>query len=122
MNKRGLVKKILVIAVIVLAVLLVIFYNKTTKLNSENLGLKEERDALLAENGQLKDTKIALDKELGMLKDDIAGIYKTCMTQNACKGRYPNVRWNCNNVGDEASDPSHICICDASCNLNVTAI
>lgn len=122
MEKRGFIKKILLVAVIVLAILLVIFYNKVSNLSSENQGLRSENDALLTERGQLKDNITSLQLELDRLKADVASIYKTCITNNACKGRYPNVRWNCNNVGDEVSDPSHTCVCDSSCNLNATAI
>lgn len=98
-------------------------------MNSEIDGLKKTNSDLLTERGQLKDeiesykAKIAkTDAELAKLQEDVAKIYKTCITNNACKGHYPGISWNCNNVGDEVSDPSHTCVCDSACNLKATAI
>lgn len=84
-------------------------------LNSEVTQLTTEKEGL---NSQLS----SLQKNYDLLKQDVAKIYKTCIIENACKGRYPGVTWYCNNVGDEVNDPSHTCICDASCKLNATEI
>jgi outer membrane murein-binding lipoprotein Lpp len=116
MKERGKLLVIILVSVIIIlcCILAYGFYTgikvkaEINRLNAENQGLNAQLDSLT--------------KSYDLLKDDVAGIYKTCMTENACKGRYPNVRWYCNNVGDEVSDPSHICVCDSSCNLNATEI
>lgn len=82
--------------------------------------LTDDKTALLNEKENLQ-TKISdLELKYDLLKQDVAKIYKTCLTENACKGHYPGVSWYCNNVGDEVSDYSHICVCDSACNLNAT--
>lgn len=84
--------------------------------------IKEENNQLTIQNQNLTSQLDKLQKGYDLLKDDVAEIYKTCITQNICKGHYPGVRWYCNNVGDEVSDPSHICVCDSSCSLVATQI
>ena len=126
------------ILVLVLAVLLVavaifagIMYNKTTllnseidKLNSQVSTLNNDKSQLVVERDSLRSNLTTLQSQINMLQQDVAQIYKGCINNNACKGRYPGVRWLCNNVGDQADNntASHICVCDASCQLNATAI
>lgn len=122
MKKEGLIIGALVLLLISVSIFSVLTYNKTVFLNSEINRLEDEkaqalneRDALMAENDNLKD-------KLLMLQQDVSEIYKGCINDNACKGHFPGVRWNCNNVGDEVDDPSHVCECDSSCNLIATEI
>ncbi|MCX6750873.1 MAG: hypothetical protein NTZ83_05425 [Candidatus Pacearchaeota archaeon] len=89
--------------------------NQVAQLSAEKNNLISERDTLHAD-------KDILQQKYDLLYQDVQNIYKSCITQNACKGRFPGVRWYCNNVGDEVNDPSHICICDSSCNLKTTEI
>lgn len=129
MKKENVIISILVILLISVSVFSFLTYNKTVMLNSEIETLntdiiqlnndKEQliadKDSLVLENGDLKD-------KLQRIQADVSTIYKTCMKDNACKGRFPGISWECNNVGDEVSDPSHNCVCDSSCNLNATAM
>lgn len=123
MKKESLIIGVLVIVLIGLGILAFVFYNKNIHLGDEKNLLSSEKEQAISEREQcLADKKIALD-ELQMMQEDVAKIYKGCITDNACKGHYPGVRWNCNNVGDETNvNPSHICVCDSSCSLNATAI
>jgi len=126
---------------IVLAVLIIlltgvvifagIMYNKTTLLNSEIdklssqvSALNNDKSNLIAERDSLRSNLTALQSETQMLQQDVTQIYKGCINNNACKGHYPGIRWLCNNVGDLADNntASHICVCDASCQLNATQI
>ena len=84
--------------------------------------VKAEISRLNEINQNLTSQLNSLQENYGLLVDDVAEIYKTCIKQNVCKGRYPKVRWYCNDVGDEVSNPSHICFCDSSCELNATEI
>jgi cell division protein FtsB len=92
------------------------------ELNNMNSQLNAENQQLKTDFNSLHDEKDILQKKYDMLYQDVQNIYKSCITQNACKGRFPGVSWFCNNVGDEVSDPSHTCICDSSCNLKTTQL
>jgi len=114
--------KILISVIVVLSIILIYgvytgFKVKTelNNLNSQIVQLKDEKESL-----QNKITE--LESKNNLLTQDVAKIYKTCLTENACKGHYPSVSWYCNNVGDEVADYSHICVCDSSCNLNATQV
>ena len=84
--------------------------------------VKEELINLNSQINRLNEEKDVLQKKYDLMVGDVAEIYKTCMKENVCKGRYPNVSWYCNNVGDETGNPSHTCICDSSCNLVINQI
>jgi predicted nuclease with TOPRIM domain len=77
--------------------------------------LTEERDRF---SSQLDELLVKYD----MLKDDVFELEKSCITENACKGHFPGIRWNCNNVGDEVNNYSHVCVCDNNCVLVITPI
>lgn len=99
------------------------FYVQNTNLNSQNDDLESQNAQIRDEREQCRTEVQGLNSKLSMLTDDVAKIYKTCITDNVCKGHYPGVRWNCNNVGDETNvNPSHVCVCDSACNLNITQI
>jgi len=130
-KKSIIITGILVGMIIFFCILTFILYNKNTILNSENNQLFQERetlsqekDVLINEREELMIKVQSLDSELLLLKEDVSNIYKSCSSQNACKGHYPGVRWICNNVGDEADEAiaSHTCVCDSSCNLSTTEI
>jgi len=112
-------KSIWIIILSILLVLVCIFayleFRRIVELKSLNMQLETDKTNLINDN---KD----LNLDLEMLNAKVAKIYRTCMTNNACKGRYPGISWYCNNVGDAVDDASHICICDVSCNLNATEI
>ena len=114
--------KILISVIVVLSIILIYgvytgFKVRTelNNLNSQIVQLKDEKESL-----QNKITE--LESKNNLLTQDVAKIYKTCMTENVCKGRFPSVSWYCNNIGDEVADYSHICVCDSSCNLNATQV
>jgi len=114
MKKRNTTTIILIsIIVVLLAVLGYEVYN--------GLRARAIINSLNADKNDLTAQLNILQGKYDLLEQDVAKIYKTCMKENACKGRFPNVSWYCNNVGDEASsNPSHVCFCDSSCNLNAT--
>lgn len=84
--------------------------------------VKAEINKLNAEKENLTSQLNTLTIKYGMLQDDVFELKKSCITQNACWGHFPGVRWNCNNVGDEVNDPSHICVCSDACTLTATPI
>jgi len=118
--------------IIVLAVLAVIFgilayigYNETKELDSQVIQLNADKEQLFndKENALIENKKIR--DELQLLNEDVAEIYKSCITQNACKGHFPGIRWYCNDVGDAVSDmtlASHLCECDNVCELKTTVV
>ena len=97
-------------------------YKRSTELQENLELLLVERDNLVLERDLLKSDLNYSNSQIELLTEDVKEIYKSCISDNACKGHYPGVRWSCNNVGDSVSDPSHICVCDVSCNLNATQI
>jgi len=123
MKKESVIIGVLVILLIILAVIIFIFYNKNVELGRDNQDLINTNSNLLQEKDNLNNKIAEKDSELSMLQQDVEKIYKSCIAQNACKGHFPGIRWNCNNVGDETNiNPSHVCVCDSSCNLNATEI
>ena len=124
MEKSRLIIIILVVLLIAVGIFLVVNILKINKLNNENNQLRIEksqvesdRDKYLADNKELRD-------QMQMLQQDVEKIYKSCITQNACKGHFPGIRWSCNNVGDAVNGDmaSHVCVCDSSCNLVATQV
>ncbi len=109
---------IIILASVILVLLCLLGYGVYT-----GFKVKAEINRLNNENQNLNSQLNELQGKYGLLVDDVAKIYKTCINENVCKGHYPNVSWYCNNVGDEAiTNPSHICVCDSSCQLNATEI
>jgi len=93
------------------------------KVKAEINRLNEENNQLNMEKQDLTSQLDLLQKKYDLLEEDVRKIYKGCITENACKGHYPSVSWYCNNVGDEIiNNPSHVCVCDSSCNLKATQI
>src|SRR4030043_992871 len=108
-NIKTLIIGILIFVAIAFCILSFVLYNKNNVLNSENNKLmqdidrlSQEKEVLINEGENLKSKVGVLESELSILEEDVANIYKGCILQNACKGRYPNIRWYCNNVGDPA--------------------
>lgn len=118
---------IIALAVIAIALGAIAYmnYGENQKLNSEITRLNADNEKLNADKAQtLADNKNLRD-ELQLLNEDVAAIYKTCITQNACKGHYPGIRWYCNNIGDAVQDiamASHLCECDSACELKTTIV
>ena len=117
--KKGVNRLTIVLISVIILLLLVLGYGFYT-----GIKVKAELGNLHAQIAQLSDDKDLLQSKYNLLEQDVAKIYRTCMNENACKGRFPNVSWYCNNVGDESgyAMASHTCICDSSCNLNLTQI
>lgn len=135
-SKRNLLVPILIVVIIILVLVLAygiysgiktredinFLNNELNMLSQENQNLIEKNDRLDTDILNLASQRDALQKNYDLLYQDVQKIYKSCPTENACKGRFPGVSWSCNNVGDDTIDPSHICICDSSCNLKATPI
>jgi len=129
MQKKSLSFWILIVLLIIALAFVGYLYSENANLQSEKGKLIQDNELLTSENAilttdkeNLLDKVASKDSQLSMLQSDVESIYKSCVTQNACRGRYPNVSWLCNNVGDEASNPSHTCVCDSSCNLKTTQL
>lgn len=124
MKKEIWIISVLLLVVISLGVMAYLGYNENIRLNSEITRLNLDKEQLFNEKEQVLLEKKNLMDEMGLLKDDVAEIYKTCITQNVCKGHYPGIRWYCNNLGDETilDLASHTCECDSSCELKLTLL
>lgn len=121
--------KILISVIVVLSIILIygIYTGFKVKaelnnLNNQIVQLTDDKTNLINERNSLQTKVSNLESKNNLLTQDVAKIYKTCITENACKGHYPSVSWYCNNVGDEVADYSHICVCDSACNLNATQV
>jgi hypothetical protein len=114
--KKGNITTIILISIIVI-LLVVLGYGVYTGIKARAM-----INQLSAEKENLTLQLNTLTVKYGMLQDDVFQLKKSCITQNACWGHFPGVRWYCNNVGDAVNDPSHICVCDDTCNLNATLI
>ncbi len=117
------VNKLAIILIFVIVILLgILSYGVYTGFKARNAinSLQTQVQQLTADRDSLSSQLNALLVKYDMLKDDVFQLKKSCLTENACKGHFPGIRWNCNNVGDEVNDPSHICTCDDKCNLNAT--
>lgn len=113
---------ILFSVIIVLSGILAYGFYTGIKVQEEIGNLNSQISNLVSEKNNLTSQLDDLQSKYNLLKDDVFNLEKSCLTENACKGRFPNVRWYCNNVGDEVSDPSHVCICDNACTLSVILI
>jgi hypothetical protein len=130
MEKKSIIIIVLSILLVILIIIFIFGYFKWQKLMIRNNQLEQDRaqiskdkENVIVQFEQCRTDAQNLNSKLKMLEEDVAKIYKGCITQNACKGKYSNIRWNCNNVGDEINiNPSHICYCDTSCNLITTEI
>jgi hypothetical protein len=96
--------------------------NEKNSLSIQFERCKQDNQSLMIELSTLKENYQYLNSKLALLQEDISKIYKSCMTLDACKGKTPNIRWYCNNMGDEAENPTHICVCDSSCKLKISKI
>jgi hypothetical protein len=123
MKERGKIITIILLVIIFILVAILCYGIYTGfRVKAEINSLQSQIQQLNADNSQLTEEKDNLQKNYDLLVKDVANIYKTCMKENTCKGRYPGISWLCNNVGDEVSDPSHTCSCDSSCNLKATQL
>lgn len=131
MNRSNIVIGVLIVIIIFVCTITAVGYNKNIKLTSEINKLNAKvteldaaRNSLLEERENLRTELNTTQSKMKMLEEDVTKIYKSCIINNICKGRYPGIRWKCNNVGDQADEntASHICECDASCQLNATEI
>jgi cell division protein FtsL len=128
-SSKSILVTILIIIIVILAIILgyCIYAGYKLKaeissLNNQLSQLSEEKNNLVSERDNLRTDFDNLQKKYDMLNQDVQKIYKSCFRENACKGRFPGVSWYCNNVGDETDNPSHICVCDVSCDMNATQI
>jgi cell division protein FtsB len=120
--KKSKLVLILISIIVVLALILGFGIYSGIKIKSEIDKLNIENQQLNSDKADLTSKLDTLQKNYDLLYNDVQNVYKTCPTENACKGHFPEVSWYCNNLGDEVSDPSHICVCDVSCNMKATPI
>lgn len=122
--KKKVNKLTIVLISIILVLAIILGYGLYTGFKVKTLlnSMQEEINQLTTERNNLSSQLDDLLIKYDMLKDDVFNLEKSCITDNVCRGHFPLVRWNCNNVGDEVNDPSHICFCDNNCNLNATVI
>jgi len=122
MKKENIVIGISVLFILILCILSIVLYRNNIALGIERDNFLQEKEELLDEREGLRSEIDSLNSELDLLKDDLLRMSKSCISEGICRGRFPNVSWYCNVVGDEVSDPSHICYCDSSCNIKITEI
>jgi hypothetical protein len=131
MDKEKVIIGVLIVLLIGVGIFAVMNMTKVKSLQNENAVLVDDKNKLGADNEQLMrdkeaivDEKNNLMSELDMLKDDVFQLKKSCITENACKGHFPGIRWTCNNVGDAITGDmaSHVCVCDDLCNLTATFV
>lgn len=121
--KKNVIVIVLISIIIVLSAILVYGLYTGFRVKAMINSLQSNINGLNADKNDLTNKLDTLQGKYDLLEQDVAKIYKTCMKENVCKGRFPNISWSCNNVGDETNtNPSHICFCDSSCNLNATPI
>jgi len=113
---------VLISIIVVLVLILGYGFYTGIKVQEEIRNLNSQITNLVSEKNNLTSQLDDLQSRYNLLKDDVFELEKSCITENACKGRFPGVRWYCNNVGDEVSDYSHICVCDSSCVFNIITI
>jgi hypothetical protein len=122
--KKGANKLTIILVSTIIILLLILSYGVYTgfkvkkeigRLNSEIVQLTEEKKTINDELGDLQ-------SKYNLLKDDVFTMKKSCLTENACKGRFPGARWYCNVDGDEVNNPSHICVCGDDCKLSAMQI
>jgi len=120
------VSKLTIVLISIIIILLgVLGYGVYTgfRVKAELANLNSQIRNLVDEKNDLTSQLDLLQKNYNLLKDDVFELEKSCLSENACRGHFPNVRWYCNNVGDETNvNPSHVCICDSACSLNITEI
>ena len=122
MKKENIVIGISVLFILILCILSIVLYRNNIAVGIERDNFLQEKEELLDEREGLRSEIDSLNSELDLLKDDLLRMSKSCISEGICRGRFPNVSWYCNVVGDEVSDPSHICYCDSSCNIKITEI
>lgn len=121
-ERRSILVIILVSIIIVLLIVLGYGIYTGIRVKAEITSLNNQIGQLDSDKADLNLKLDSLQKKYDLLYEDVREIYKTCIVENACRGRLPGVSWYCNNVGDEVSDYSHTCVCDASCNLKATEL
>lgn len=129
MKKESIFIRICILLILIFCVFSFVLYKKNVTLGIERdnfsheiESLSQEKEELLNEREELRSKIDSLNSELDLIKDDLLRMSKSCMSEGICRGRFPNISWYCNVVGDEVSDPSHTCFCDSSCNLKITKI
>lgn len=122
--KKGRNVFVIILISIIIVLLIVLGYGiySGVRVKAEITSLNNQIGQLDMDKADLNLKLDTLQKKYDLLYEDVRAVYKTCIVENACRGRLPGVSWYCNNVGDEVSDPSHTCVCDASCNLKATII
>jgi hypothetical protein len=122
--KKEISKLTIILSLIITILLIVLGYGVYTGFRVKAMisSLETQVQQLTTEKNNLTSQLDALQHKYNLLEQDVSKIYKTCMKENVCKGRFPLVSWDCNNIGDEVNNPSHICFCDNDCNLNATQI
>jgi len=121
-NKKSNLVRVLVSLIIILVLILGYGVYGGFKAKTKLTQLNEEKNQLISERDSIKADYDELYDKYELIRLDIQNIYKSCLNEGPCKGHFPEVSWYCNNVGDEANDPSHICVCDSSCNMKATEI
>jgi len=121
MDKRGIITRVLIGIILVLFIVLVFLCIKQNKLSQEISDISAEKESIAQERDQILVEMSSVKDQLLILENDVRELEKSCIFDNACKGRFPGISWKCNNVGDLAlENPSHICICNADCQLTLT--
>lgn len=111
---------VLISVIVVLTAILIYGIYTGFKVKAEIANLNSQINNLVNEKNNLTSQLDDLLVKYDLLKDDVFNLERSCISENVCRGHFPFIRWNCNNVGDEVPDYSHVCVCDNSCNLSIT--
>jgi cell division protein FtsB len=117
----------LIAGIILILIVAGIIYSRNIQLKNERQILSDKIDELregknqaVADMEQCRTEKEKISAELLMLNEDVAKIKSGCITENACKWHFPDIRWICNAQGDAVDNGDKICVCDSKCNLQVS--
>jgi len=127
METKQIIIGILIILLIIVSVSAFVLYiqknsfkSENEKLNSNIVELNTDKNKVIDEREQCRVDLQNINSELSMLKDDVFQLKKSCITNNACKGQFPSVRWKCNAQGDAVDNGDKICVCNENCELQVS--
>lgn len=125
--KKSVNKLTIILFSIIIVLLIILIYGLYTGFKVKGIinSMQTEINQLNGDKDNLTSQLSSLHNQYNLLEQDATKIYKTCPYENACKGRFPNISWYCNNQGDYSPDISnapYICVCSVDCQLTKTAV
>ena len=94
-----------------------ILNSDVSTLTQSNNNLISEREQCNQDIDSCKNEVRGLQETLNLLQEDVMKIKKSCLIENVCKGRFPGIRYTCNDFGEAHSDGTRLCECDDNCEV-----